>query len=251
VDRWWAFDDYDTDEMRACHEILCRRADHVFASALELRDDCRVFTDRVSYVPHGVDWAHFRRAVDEDLPRPDDVPNDGHPVVGFIGLIDQWIDLDLLKAVARRIAPAHLVLIGQARVDVSALAAESNVHLLGRKAFADLPAYCRAFDTALIPFLVNDLTRAVNPIKLREYLSAGLPVVSTPLPEIVPFADRPGTTLAAEQESFVAAVVAKIGARLGPTERRQLSDAMKAESWEGRLASMLQTLDTITPQEAK
>ena len=74
VDRWWAFEDYDADEMRACHEILCREADLVFASAKLLEDDCRQFTDRVRYLPHGVEWAHFRRALTETAPRPADLP---------------------------------------------------------------------------------------------------------------------------------------------------------------------------------
>ena len=250
VDRWWAFDDYDPAEMRACHEILCRRADHVFASALELEADCLAFTNAVSYVPHGVDWAHFRTAVEADLPRPADLPTDGHPIVGFIGLIDHWIDLPLLQALARRIAPAHLVMVGQTRVDVSALAAEPNVHMLGRKSFADLPAYCRAFDVALVPFLVNDLTRAVNPIKLREYLSAGLPVVSTPLPEILPFADRPGTTIHEDHDQFIEAVRLELRAGRAIGQRRALSDAMREESWEGRLAAMLSVLKATQSPEA-
>ncbi len=242
VDRWWAFDDYDTAEMRACHEILCRRSDHVFASSLELEADCRRFTDRATYLPHGVDWAHFRRAVEVNLPKPADLPDDGHPIAGFIGLIDHWLDLPLLQELARQIAPAHLVMVGQSRVDVTALASEPNVHFLGRKPYSELPAYCRAFDAALIPFAINELTRAVNPIKLREYLSAGVPVVSTPLPELIPFGDRPGTKLATDRAAFITATLEQLAASADPAMRLGLSDAMRPESWEGRLETMLATV---------
>src|SRR5690606_19701966 len=109
-------------------------------------------------------------------------------------------------AVARRVAPHYLVLIGEQKIDCTALHNQPNVVLLGRKPFAELPAYAAAFDVGLIPFAVNELTTAVNPIKLREYLSAGLPVVSTELPELVPFANRPGTRLVSSRDDFVEAV---------------------------------------------
>ena len=247
VDRWWAFEDYDADEMRACHEILCREADLVFASAKLLEDDCRQFTDRVRYLPHGVEWAHFRRALTETAPRPADLP-DG-PIAGLIGMIDSWVDQALLVEVARAIAPAEVVLIGHVRVDIGRLEAEPNIRLLGRKAFAELPAYASAFDVALIPFEVNDLTRAVNPIKLREYLSAGLPVVTTALPEIVPFADRPGTMVVDDTPTFVRAVVERMRAPLAPAERLAISDDMRGESWEGRVAEMREALGPMVSRQ--
>lgn len=247
VDRWWAFEEYDPVEMRACHEILCREADHVFASAKALEDDCRQFTDRVTYLPHGVQWEHFRTAVAAPAPRPADLPATGS-MVGFVGMIDTWVDQDLLVALARRIAPVHVVLVGHARVDTDRLDAEPNIHLLGRKPFAELPAYLAAFDVALIPFAMNELTTAVNPIKLREYLSAGVPVVTTALPEIVPFADRPGTDVVADREGFVAAVAARLAAPATAAQRLAISDAMAGESWEGRIAMMLETIGPmLTP----
>lgn len=244
VDRWWEFEEYDSAEMRACHDILCREADHVFASAKALEADCLPITSRVSYLPHGVQWEHFRAAAVGPLPRPADLPATGR-MAGFIGMLDAWVDLDLLVQLARRIAPAHLVLIGHARVDVSRLAEEPNVHLLGRKPFAELPAYAAAFDVGLIPFAVNELTTAVNPIKLREYLSAGLPVVSTALPELLPFADRPGTDLVSSRDDFIAAVVRRLAAPPGPADRLALSDTMRAESWEGRVAEILRVVAPI------
>ncbi len=77
------------------------------------------------------------------------------------------------------------MLIGDSAVDLSLYRTVPNMHFLGRRPYADLPAYCKGLDVGLIPFKINDLTRAVNPIKLREYLAAGLPVVSTPLPEVL------------------------------------------------------------------
>ncbi len=245
VDRWWAFEEYDTAEMRACHEILCRRANHVFASSLELLGDCTGLTDRVSYVPHGVEWDHFRRAAVEALPRPSDLPDDGRAVIGFVGMIDAWVDLDLMAELARRHPDAHVVVVGYARVPTGRLEGIANLHLLGRKPFADLPPYLRAFDVALIPFVVNELTLAVNPIKLREYLSAGVPVVATSLPELAPFRDHEGVDVVEDNAGFLAAVARRLAAPAGADTRRRLSDTMRGESWPGRLDLMLEQLNGL------
>ena len=204
VDRWWAFEEYDPRVMRACHERLCREADVVIASAQELLDDCRAFTDRAYLVRHGVEWEHFAAAALEqhDVP-PDLADAEGHPVIGFFGLIHDWIDQDLLGHVADAFPESELVMIGKTRVDVSGLSARPNVRFLGQKPYAALPAYAARFDVALVPFVLNELTRAVNPIKLREYLSAGLPVVSTALPEIIALPDDPFIRVASTSDEFV------------------------------------------------
>jgi glycosyltransferase involved in cell wall biosynthesis len=242
VDRWWAFDDYDGQEMRACHEILCRRADHVFASALELKADCDQLARSVSYVPHGVDWEHFRKALPPATPRPADMPDTGRPIIGFIGLIETWIDTVLLAKVARAHPEADLVLIGATRVPMDELAALPNVKILGRKPFAELPAYLQGFAVSLVPFVMNDLTRAVNPIKLREYLSAGVPVVTTALPELLPFRGQPGVDVVDDHAGFLAAVSRLLASPMTATDRAALSQQMRSESWEGRLESMLDQL---------
>jgi glycosyltransferase involved in cell wall biosynthesis len=247
VDRWWAFDDYDSHEMRSCHEILCRRADRVFVSSLELQADCDQLAGAVDYVPHGVDWEHFHQAAVGGMPRPADLPQTGRPVIGFIGLIDTWIDLELLAEVARAHPEADLVLIGASRVPLDSLAEMANVRILGRKPFRELPGYLQSFAVALVPFVMNDLTRAVNPIKLREYLSAGVPVVTTALPELLPFRGEPGVDVADNAAAFVAAVGRRLATPTSHDARLALSDQMRSESWEGRLESMLEQLGWITP----
>ena len=140
VDRWWAFQEYDADVMRECHEKLCRDADVVIASSLELLDDCRAFTDRAYLVRHGVEWEHFSAAALQPPSVPPDLADVGdRPVVGFFGLIHDWIDQELLGRVADRFPDAVLVLIGKKRVDTSALARRPNVRFLGQKPYPDLP----------------------------------------------------------------------------------------------------------------
>jgi glycosyltransferase involved in cell wall biosynthesis len=237
VDRWWAFTEYDGAVMRRHHDALCRRADVVFASAAELLEDCREHAPDAVLMPHGVDWDHFAPASFDPPPRPADIADVTGPVIGFFGLLHDWIDQELLVAVARAHPTATLVLIGKAPVDIGRLLAEPRIRWLGQKPFAELPAYAAAFDVALVPFVRNELTAAVNPIKLLEYLSAGVQVVATSLPEIARMAGRSGLTVCDDRASFIAAV----GRALAPepvAARRERSAAQRGESWTGRCVAM-------------
>lgn len=250
VDRWWAFSEYDEDVMRRHHIMLCRSADVVFASSQELVHDCEHFTDNVHLIRHGVDWEHFAAAALKPPPAPHDVADIEGPVLGFFGLIHDWIDQTLLARVADVFPQATLVLIGKTRVDFGELAKRPNVRLLGQKAYAELPAYAARFDAGLIPFAMNDLTRAVNPIKLREYLSAGLPVVSTALPELAVYADHPRVSIASDTDGFLNAVAEVLRRNDPDGARADAARTMASESWLGRCTTMVrlwrESRDTAT-----
>lgn len=238
VDRWWAFSDYNADVMRACHASLCRTADVTFASAAALLDDCREYTPNAHLMRHGVEWRHFATAALEPPPRPSDIADIQGPILGFFGLFHEWVNQDLLLQLADTFPSATLILIGKADIDVSRLQQRSNIRLLGQKPYAELPAYAAAFDIGLIPFHDNELTQAVNPIKLREYLSAGMPVVATALPEIVAFADNPLVCAVRGTDEFIAAVGGLLDRKFSPDARRRAAMEMRGESWPGRCAEM-------------
>ena len=180
-------------------------------------------------VRHGVDLTHYRRALDPGTAVPADVAGLPHPVIGFFGLIADWVDLELLAEVAKHYAKGSLVLLGKVVTDVSVLSSLPNVHFLGRKPYGELPSYCKAFDVALNPFRMNELTLNANPLKVREYLAAGLPVVSTPIPEV----ERLGLCHIADGP---AATIEAIDAALSSCEtREERSRRMAPESWEARL----------------
>jgi hypothetical protein len=126
-------------------------------------------------------------------------------------------------------------MIGKVSVDVAHLARYPNVVFLGRKKYEELPGYCKAFAAGLIPFAINELTLNVNPIKLREYLSAGLPVVSTALPEVRGY---PGDCHVAEDYEQFARGVQRAVLQNDPEARRRRSDAMRTETWEQKVAEL-------------
>ena len=246
VDRWDAFDMYDSAVMARMDEQCCRHADLVIASAAELAARCLRFNSRVHLVPHGVDHAHFAQALaSED--RPPDLPVGR--VAGFFGLISEWIDQALLVRLAGELPGAQIVLIGTPDVPTDRLGAVPNIHLLGPRPFTALPAYIRHFQAGLIPFAVNDLTRAVNPIKLREMLAAGCPVVSTALPEVLDASRRMGEgarrwlRVADDAGAFVAAVKELLDKPASPQERMRLSQSVASETWEAKVDQILALLE--------
>jgi glycosyltransferase involved in cell wall biosynthesis len=186
VDDHASFSGYDKEQVLQDEEELCRKSDLVITTAMVLQESKKSWNSNTILVPHGVDFDHFNQAVREELPCPPELQNIPHPRLGFFGLIRDWVDVDLLAEIARKQTKWQFVLIGDADSSVNLKKYDTiqNMHFLGRKTYSELPAFCQHFDVGLIPFKVNDLTYAVNPIKLREYLSAGLPVVSTPMPEV-------------------------------------------------------------------
>jgi glycosyltransferase involved in cell wall biosynthesis len=122
-----------------------------------------------------------------------------------------------------------MVLLGKVTTDLSRLTALPNVHLLGRKPFETLPAYCKAFDVAMNPFPINEVTLNSNPLKVREYLAAGLPVVSTRIPEVEVVKQA---RIADSKEEFVKAIEEALQS---PGPRAERSESMRNESWEAKV----------------
>ncbi len=235
VDDFASFSGYDAAAIRAAEARLCDKADLVITTSQRLYEAKRSMAGYVRLVSHGVDNEHFAKARGPDTTAPEDVAGLPRPMLGFWGLIQDWVDVQLIADVAALRPHWSIVLIGEVATDVSPLADLKNVHLLGRRCYSELPAYAAAFDVALIPFRLNDLTRAVNPIKLREYLSAGLPVVSTPLPEST--ALSAWLELAADADEFVAACERAMRTN-GEEAVRERMQAMAGETWPSRLAEI-------------
>lgn len=228
VDEYTAFTGVPPS-LRDLEQELLRRADLVIVSSELLYQSKAPYNAHTVLVRHGVDHEHFCKALDPATVIPAEVARLPRPILGFFGLIADWVDLDLLAHVARHFTTGSLVLLGKETTNVSALAALPNVHLLGRKRYEELPGYCKAFDVALMPFRVNELTLNANPLKVREYLAAGLPVVSTPIPEVEVLGQ---CRIAATPETFVQEIE---NALQDPGPKAERSEAIRHESWAARV----------------
>src|SRR5262249_17362997 len=150
--------------------------------------------------------------------------------------------LELVAHVARARPAWSIALIGQQLADVSAVHGLPNVHLLGQKRHDELPAYCKGFDVGLIPYRIGQRRRYGNPLKLREDLAAGLPVVSTPVPEVARYAEH--ARVAANADDFVRAIERAL-AETSPAARGARSAAMRTETWSARVAQVARTVDEL------
>jgi glycosyltransferase involved in cell wall biosynthesis len=236
IDEWSHFSNLPKDKIVAMESELCRRVDIVFATATRLLERRAHLNPETHLALHGVDQAHFAKALHPATPVADEVMDLPHPVLGFIGLIQDWVDLELIRYIATKRKTWTIVLVGKSLVDLSRIQDLKNVKVLGRKPYESLPSYCKGFDLALIPFVKNELTLNVNPIKLREYLSAGLPVVSVDIPEVARYVSSHGglanaCAVATEHDEFLAAIE-QLLANDSPAARCQRSNAMLEETWE-------------------
>jgi UDP-galactopyranose mutase len=165
---------------------LLRIADVVFTGGQSLYEAKREQHHSVHLFPSSIDRAHFAQARRTGRKDPDDQRSIPHPRLGYCGVLDERLDLALIREIAGKHIDWHLIMVGPVvKIDPAELPKASNIHYLGPKAYADLPAYIGGWDVALLPFALNPSTRFISPTKTPEYLAAGKPVVSTPVRDVV------------------------------------------------------------------
>ncbi len=245
VDEWSMFGYLDRAQTVAAERTLLEKVDAVFAINSALAEAKRAVNPATFEAPHGVDHAAFAKALDPATIVPPDLDALPHPRLGFYGTLRDWVDFELLAHVARARPTWQIVLLGQELCDTSAIADLPNVHLLGQKPHHELPAYCKGFDVGIIPYRIDERMKFVNPLKLREYLSAGLPVVSTPVPEVRRYPKL--AEIAATPDDFIAACERALASS---TERAVRSAAMTTETWAARVATVEATLAKIFEEKS-
>lgn len=222
------------------------RADLVFATARSLMEVRRKDGVKIEYAPNGVDYRIFARASAPDTTIPDELDSLPKPRIGYLGNISAALDLQLLEALARSNPDWSFVLIGPvdrtAEEMLGGLHACANVHLLGRKRREALAGYLKGLDVGLIPYRRNEVNRHRNPLKLWEYLAAGLPVVATPLFELDGLGDLVwvGEGVGGFELAITAAMRDHTGVRKG--RGRELA---RDHSWERLTSRMLHAVHSM------
>ncbi|HYC52477.1 MAG TPA: glycosyltransferase [Gemmatimonadaceae bacterium] len=214
---------------------LLDRVDAVVATAQALVVTKRPRSGRAHYLPQGVNYEHFATP----QPVPPDLAKLPRPIIGFAGGLTTPVDLPLLRRLSEAFPNAAIVLVGPVHVDLTAIAAP-NLHVLGARPYRDLPAYVQAFDVGIIPYVLNQHTIAVDPLKLLEYLSAGVPVVTTDLPEVRKYSDS--VAIAPTDDAFVSAVRAALAARGDRAARQQVA---RQHGWDRRAEEFLGVLGEL------
>lgn len=238
----------DTASFEAAERRLLARDPLVIASSQTVGARLREHGAAPVVLPNVADTARFATAL-EDGPVDPAIAGLPSPRIVFTGAIAAVkIDLDLLRALAQRRRNWSIVLVGPIGLgdpgtDTAPLAAEPNVHFLGRRAQADLPAVLRGAQAGLIPYRRNPLTDGIFPLKVYEYLAAGLPVVSTPLPALAGVAD----VVLANGVNEMVATLERLLAADSPELRRQRSSRARAHNWESRLEEIAALVERSGP----
>lgn len=229
--------------VRKLEERLAERSDVVLATASKLVERLQTYRADPKLVPNGVHVTHFtptratlgrgamwRRSLGADV------------VAGFVGGIGDWIDLDLIAELARLRPRYTFVMIGPALTSVERLQETPNIRLLGPMPYSELPPVVQSFDVGLSPFVLNELTESVNPVKIYEYLAAGIDVVATPMRELQTLRDV--VHLARTAQEFAEHIDGIIqGANCTPLETREA--IARDNSWDKRIEDVDRMLREI------
>ncbi len=233
--------------LKAHEAELFRRADLVFTGGHSLYEAKRNQHPNVYAFPSSIDRAHFAqaRALTEE---PADQVNIPHPRLGFFGVIDERMDIELLGGIAKARPDWHLAIIGPVvKIDPATLPCHPNIHYLGGKSYKELPSYIAGWDVALLPFACNESTRFISPTKTPEYLAAGKPVVSTSIRDVVrPYGEKGLVQIADTVADFVAAAEVAMNQNLQELEWLSQVDAFLAQtSWDATWAQMMELVEGV------
>ncbi len=203
-----------------------------FFTSNALLKEGKKYSPHCYYVPNGVDVETFERKEYEKFDRTKKVSG---PILGLVGTIDERIDLDLILFVVENIPESTVLLVGPVQTGLKDLHQHPRVVITGKRGYEEIPFLINQFDVGLIPYCLNEVTEAVYPVKLHEYLILGKPVVSTNLPEVRPFSNVVG--IAKTKGEFVRAIRRALKEN-NPDSRKKRMEIAKENSWEKRVAQI-------------
>ncbi|MGI9034413.1 MAG: glycosyltransferase family 1 protein [Pyrinomonadaceae bacterium] len=230
-------------ELLSNEEKLLARADVVFTGGQSLYEAKKDRHHNIHAFSSSIDVKHFSKTfeITEDVADQKQIP---HPRIGFCGVIDERMDIELLNEIAELRPDYHFIMIGPVvKIDEQDLPRRANIHYLGAKKYDELPEYLAGWDAAMMPFALNESTRFISPTKTPEYLAAGLPVVSTPIRDVIrPYGEMGLTRIAANAEEFVAEIEKALNENYA--ERQQKANEFLAQtSWDKTFEAMKNLID--------
>jgi glycosyltransferase involved in cell wall biosynthesis len=221
-------------ELRHREQELFKQADLVFTGGQRLYESKREQHDDAHSFPSSIDKAHFGQARNPELTEPADQASIPHPRVGFFGVVDERLDIELLGQLATNHPEWQFVIIGPVvKIDPATLPRNTNIHYLGGKNYQELPAYLRGWDVATLLFARNESTEFISPTKTPEYLAAGRPVVSTSIRDVVrPYGDMNLVQIADDPKEFGQAIAIALEQGKDADWRTRTDDYLATISWD-------------------
>ncbi len=219
-----------------------KHADLVIATSQPLLDRVKPLNRNVHLLSHGVDLEVFM--VTDEFTIPQDLMSISKPIVGFVGNISTWVNLELVFEMAALIPEVSFVMVGPVSNSYQRPKGIDNVHFLGPKDKKHISSYCKNFDIGIIPFKENKLVKSVNPLKLLEYLAAGLPVVSTPMSAMHGLEDL-DVYLESKAEGFKNRIRNILNNKIKTKNRQERVQFARNNSWEFKVKTLVDIIDSI------
>ena len=221
-------------ELRQREQELFKKADLVFTGGQRIYEAKREQHHDAHPFPSSIDKEHFGQARNPELAEPADQAGIAHPRIGFFGVIDERLDIELLGALATNHPEWQFVIIGPVvKIDPATLPHNANIHYLGGKSYQELPAYLRGWDVATLLFARNESTEFISPTKTPEYLAAGRPVVSTSIRDVVrPYGDLNLVQIADDPQDFGQAIARALVQGQDADWRTRTDDYLATISWD-------------------
>lgn len=221
---------------------LIKKCDLVVTTADELMNAKSTFNQNTISIPNGANVKHFSSAQNLKTIISEDMNKFKKPTVGYIGSIFQWLDIEWIDFAAKNLPQYEFIFIGPIQIDISNLMMKKNIHFLGPKPYKDLPKYIKAFNVAVIPFVIDGVTLKASPIKFYEYLSSGIPIVSTELPDLLTFKDH--VYLVKNKEDYIHCIKESINNDSISSMNVRMEIAKKY-SWEYRFQTLNHHIEKI------
>jgi glycosyltransferase involved in cell wall biosynthesis len=228
ADEYSVFPGLSKKLVKKLDESILRKVDVVAVTSQNLLESKRVFNQHIHLIPHGVDFTHFAKTMDPDTEIADGIKRIPKPIIGYYGLIQNLIDFEIIGFMAKARPNWSFVLIGARIFDAKDIPAEKNIYFLGQKPYESLPNYLKAFDICMIPYKINERTLNANPVKLREYLASGKPVISTPLPEVLKYSKY--VEVAENGQEFIKSI-GELLKQNNPTYQKERMDSVRTSDW--------------------
>jgi UDP-galactopyranose mutase len=227
-------------ELRDLEAQLFSKADVVFTGGQSLYEAKKHVHKNIHPFPSSIEKEHFNRAR-LNISEPHDQAQIPHPRIGFYGVIDERMDIDLIASVAETKPEWHFVIIGPVvKIDPASLPRYNNIHYLGSKTYQELPEYLSGWDITMIPFALNESTRFISPTKTPEYLAAGKPVISTSIHDVIhPYGTNELVHIADTPEVFIQAVEKEISTKEKSAWLRKVDDFLLNNSWDNTWKGMM------------
>jgi len=227
---------------------LLKAADVVFTVGVSLYEAKKKFHSNIHPFPSSIDVNHFIKSRTKQCD-PADQHDIQRPRLGFAGVIDERLDVELLNTLSLAHPECQFVMIGPiVKIDPAILPRHSNIHYLGQKPYSDLPSYFSGWDVGLLPFALNDATRFISPTKTPEYLAAGLPVISTPIRDVIrPYGEAGFVHIANSPQEWSECIFDALHESKDSISRgnqlRRIDEFLKNSSWDRTWTEMMSLID--------